>query len=50
MNVSSRERMEELEVDLTYDESPGIHNWDYWDEQFKKVLQWLPLKGTLVQE
>ncbi|MFR2845638.1 MAG: alpha/beta hydrolase [Hungatella hathewayi] len=50
LNCSARERLEELKVDLTYDESPGIHNWDYWDEQIKKVLQWLPLKGTLVQE
>lgn len=50
MNVSARERIKELNVDLTYDESPGIHDWNYWDEQIKKVLQWLPLKGTLVQE
>lgn len=50
VNVSCRERMEGLKVDLTYDESPGIHDWNYWDVQIQKVLQWLPLKGTLVQE
>lgn len=30
-------------VDLTYDEEPGAHEWDFWDRQIKKVIDWLPL-------
>ncbi len=47
-NQQVRAKLEALGVDLTYDEGPGIHNWDYWDPQIRKVLDWLPLKNTLV--
>ena len=30
-------------VDVTYDEQPGGHEWDFWDTQIKKVIDWLPL-------
>ena len=30
-------------VDLTYDEQPGGHEWDFWDAQIKKIIDWLPL-------
>ena len=30
-------------VELTYDEEPGAHEWDFWDRQIKKVIDWLPL-------
>ena len=29
---------------VTYEESPGDHNWDFWDTYIKKVLDWLPLE------
>lgn len=47
-NLYVRGEMEKLNVDLTYDEGPGIHSWDYWDPQIRKVLDWLPLANTLV--
>lgn len=34
---------EENGFDLTYIESPGNHNWDFWDEYIQKVMSWLPL-------
>lgn len=30
-------------VSVTYDEQPGGHDWDFWDSQIKKVIDWLPL-------
>ena len=30
-------------VSVTYDEQPGGHEWDFWDEQIKKIIDWLPL-------
>ncbi len=32
-------------VKVTYDEEPRGHDWDFWDSQIKKVLDWLPLDG-----
>lgn len=29
--------------DLTYEEWPGDHNWDFWDITIQRVLEWLPL-------
>ena len=30
-------------LDVTYEEGPGDHNWDFWDTYIKKVIDWLPL-------
>lgn len=35
------------DVDLTYVEGPGTHDWEFWDTYIKKVLDWLPLEETL---
>ena len=32
--------------DVTYEEGPGDHNWDFWDTYIKKVMDWLPLDGA----
>jgi len=31
------------DVDYTYEEGPGRHDWEFWDKYIKKVLDWLPL-------
>ena len=33
----------ECGFDVTYEESPGDHNWDFWDTYIKKAIDWLPL-------
>lgn len=30
-------------IDVTYEEGPGGHEWDFWDRYILKVLNWLPL-------
>ena len=30
-------------LEMSYEESPGDHQWKYWDEKIQRVLQWLPL-------
>lgn len=30
---------------VTYQESPGVHDWAYWDEQIRQAIPWL-LDGT----
>ena len=37
-------------LDLTYEESTGDHNWDFWDEHIKRVLDWLPIQKLEMPE
>lgn len=40
-NVSLKEKFEKLDYDFTYRESSGIHNWEFWDEYVRYVLEWM---------
>ncbi|MGN0366045.1 MAG: alpha/beta hydrolase [Suilimivivens sp.] len=31
-----------LGAEIKYERFPGEHNWDFWDEHIKDVLNWLP--------
>ncbi len=31
-------------ADVVYEESPGKHDWDFWDTYIQKVLEWLPIE------
>lgn len=35
-------------VEITYEEGPGVHNFDFWDPFIRRILDWLPLSGGLV--
>ena len=35
-----------LDLDLTYEEGPGEHEWGYWDMMIQRVLVWLGLEKT----
>jgi len=40
-NVRMREHLKKLGYNLTYTESPGDHQWKYWDEHIQPALNWL---------
>ena len=42
-NVSFRDLLREKGIDVTWDEEDAGHDWDFWDSQIKKVIEWLPL-------
>jgi Predicted esterase len=42
-NRSFRDYLVKRGFEVTYEESPGNHEWDYWDGNIKKILDWLPL-------
>ena len=42
-NLRFRDHARELGLPLTYEESAGDHQWQYWDRQIQRVLEWLPL-------
>lgn len=44
-NARFKNFAEGLNLDFTYNESPGTHEWGYWDRMIQRVLEWLPLNG-----
>lgn len=42
-NIRFRDHAQKLALDLTYEESSGIHDWEYWDKYIQNVLTWLPI-------
>ena len=43
-NVSFRDFLRKKGIEVTWDEENYGHDWDFWDSQIKKVLDWLPLE------
>ncbi len=43
VNVDFRDFLKENGIDVTWDEEDYGHEWDFWDSQIRKVLDWLPL-------
>lgn len=43
-NVRFRDHARRLGLNLTYEEGPGNHEWGYWDDNIRRVLEWLPLR------
>jgi S-formylglutathione hydrolase FrmB len=37
-----------LNLDLTYEEGPGEHEWGYWDRMISRVLAWIGLEKGVV--
>lgn len=33
-----------LGLKVTFEEGPGAHTWDFWNEYLPKIIDWLPLK------
>ncbi|NLC43048.1 MAG: esterase family protein [Clostridiales bacterium] len=47
-NIRFRDFVQSLGCfDYTYEEGPGNHTWDFWDENIKRVLEWLPLNSNV---
>jgi S-formylglutathione hydrolase FrmB len=42
-NLKFRDHLLKLGYDLHYQDSPGIHCWDFWDDKIRDVLKWLPI-------
>ncbi|NOU92632.1 esterase family protein [Paenibacillus sp. LMG 31456] len=43
-NVRFREHCRAKNLELTYEEEPGTHEWGYWDRKIQSVLNWLPIR------
>ena len=47
-NLKFKAFAETLDIDYTYEEGPGLHDFDFWDPYIRRVLDWLPLTGGFV--
>lgn len=45
-----RKHLDRIGMEYTYHEQPGGHDWDFWDSEILRVLDWLPLVNDLVAE
>ena len=43
-NEDFRDFLQANGVDVVWDEDDHGHDWDFWDSQIRKVLDWLPLE------
>lgn len=43
-NTDFRDFLKDNGADVTWDEEDAGHDWDFWDSQIRKVLEWLPLE------
>ncbi len=48
-NVNLRDHMRKLGLNLTYEESPGTHEWSFWDRKIQDVLNWLPIRKNKIR-
>ena len=49
-NRSYHEFLESLNYDVTYQEENGNHEWDFWDRQLYRFLDFLPLEEKNIPE
>lgn len=42
-NKSFAEYLKENGFDVTYEDGPGFHDWEFWDTYIEKVINWLPV-------
>ena len=41
VNVEYRDMLNQLGYDLTYKERPGVHSWEFWDQEIQTALKWM---------
>ncbi len=46
-NIRLRDKVQTLDVELTYREEAGSHEWGFWDKYIKEFLLWLKEKNLI---
>ena len=42
-NTATRDALVSLGFDVTWEEGPGGHEWNLWDRNIERIMDWLPL-------
>lgn len=48
-NLRYKKIFEDAGVNVTYQEWSGNHDWDFWEESLKHLMEWLPLKKHYIE-
>lgn len=40
LNQHVKQTLDALDIPVTYEEGPGGHNWDFWDQYIQHILPW----------
>ena len=40
--------LDQIGMKYTYHEQQGSHDWEFWNDEIKRIFAWLPLKNDLV--
>ena len=43
-NCQLKKHLEDIGFRFTYHEQPGVHDWNFWDDEIRRILNWLPVK------
>lgn len=46
VNRNFKDFLQASGVEVTYEEGPGAHEWDFWNRHIKKFIDWLPLEDS----
>ena len=49
-NITARDHFMKLNLDHTFIQRPGTHNFEFWDAALKDFLEWLPLTRSTVRK
>jgi S-formylglutathione hydrolase FrmB len=49
-NTAARETFTALGLDLTWEQGPGSHDFDFWQLYISKFIDWLPLKDRFIEK
>ena len=44
VNREFRDHLRDCGFGLTYVETPGAHDWDFWEQEIQAFMNWLPLE------
>ncbi len=39
------EYAKEIGLEITYEEGPGGHSWDFWEHWLRRIIEWMDIKG-----
>lgn len=47
-NQDFKTYLKDIGIAVTFEEGPGGHDWNFWDQYIKRVLNWLPLENNTI--
>ena len=49
LHQNAKKALITLSADAHFEEHPGAHNWQYWDNHIQRAMDWLPLRRDVIR-